>query len=113
MKNGRIGVVAVAAMLAALASGCEPKPPSPAAAQLFTDITAQSGVDFQHRSGLDGSFRIAQIAGSGLAVFDADNDADLDIFLVNGESLPNRLFLQTAPGRFEDTTDSAGLGDTG
>ncbi|MDH3933467.1 MAG: hypothetical protein OET16_14700, partial [Chromatiales bacterium] len=80
MKNGGIGFVAVAAMLAALASGCGPKPPSPAPGQLFTDITAQSGVDFQHRSGLDGSFRIAQIAGSGLAVFDADNDADLDIF---------------------------------
>jgi hypothetical protein len=113
MKSGGIGFVAVAAMLAALANGCGPKPPSSAPGQLFTDITGQSGVDFQHRSGLDGSFRIAQIAGSGLAVFDADNDADLDIFLVNGESLPNRLFLQTAPGRFEDTTDSARLGDTG
>jgi hypothetical protein len=102
------------AMLAAvLTSSCGEQPAEEHATRLFSDITADSGVDFEHRSGLDGSFRIAQITGSGVAAFDADNDDDVDLFFVNGEQLPNRLFIQIAPWQFEDRTEKSGLGDTG
>lgn len=59
----------------------------------------------------------------GVALFDANNDGRLDVFLTNGARQPdlvkssqlhwNRLFLQTADGRFEDATDRAGLAGSG
>ena len=64
--------------------------------------------------------------GSGVALFDCDNDGRLDIFLVNGASFPdptpkgfipqktgpeywNRLYHQKPDGTFEDITEKAGL----
>ncbi len=68
--------------------------------------------------------------GSGVALFDYDNDGRLDVFLVNGThlndptprgSVPqktgpdtwNRLFHQKADGSFEDVTERAGLQGVG
>ena len=64
--------------------------------------------------------------GSGVALFDYDNDGRLDIFIVNGASLSdpapqraipqksgpsdwNRLYHQRPDGTFEDITEKAGL----
>ncbi len=68
--------------------------------------------------------------GSGVALFDYDNDGRLDIFLVNGATLSdptskgtipqktgakdwNRLYHQKADGTFEDVTEKAGLQGSG
>jgi hypothetical protein len=68
--------------------------------------------------------------GSGVALFDYDNDGRLDIFLVNGAPLDdptpkgtiprktgpkywNRLFHQKSDGTFEDMTETAGLQGVG
>ena len=68
--------------------------------------------------------------GSGVALFDYDNDGRLDIFLVNGAPLSdptpkgtipqktgpkywNRLFHQKSDGTFEDVTEKAGLQGVG
>ena len=90
----------------------------------FTDVTNQVGLDFQHDPGVDGSYFMPEIVGSGGALLDYDNDGDLDIYLVNGAhrggtkrgstvSPKNRLYRQEDEGTFEDVTGEAGLGDTG
>jgi hypothetical protein len=85
----------------------------------FREITAEAGLDFQHRSDLDGSFFMPQNIGSGGALFDYDRDGDLDVYLVDsgshrpGPAVRNRLFRQETSGRFVDRTGEAGLGDAG
>lgn len=87
---------------------------------LFNEISASVGLNFVHSSGIQGNYQFPEIMGSGAAVFDYDNDGLLDIYLINSGNLDksspqsaNRLFRQLADGRFVDTTESSGLGDTG
>jgi enediyne biosynthesis protein E4 len=95
---------------------------------LFIESAAASGLAFTHVNGATGRYYIAEEMGAGAAVFDYDNDGDLDVFLVQGGSLDgagknppkvtSRLFrndLTTAPdGRrvlhFTDVTAKAGVG---
>ncbi|MCW5980255.1 MAG: CRTAC1 family protein [Bryobacteraceae bacterium] len=59
----------------------------------------------------------------GVAVFDYDNDGDLDIFFANGAEMPgfkksspkywNRLLANDGRGNFTDVTERAGLAGTG
>jgi hypothetical protein len=57
---------------------------------LFKDVAAQTGLKFQHYNGMTGKFYLPEIMGSGGALFDFDNDGDLDVFLVQGNILePN------------------------
>src|SRR5215813_5605574 len=51
---------------------------------IFTDITKQSGLNFVHEPGVDGSYFMPESMGSGGALFDYDQDGDLDILLING-----------------------------
>ena len=52
----------------------------------FTDITDQSGIDFLHENGAVGDKWMPETMGSGCALFDYDEDGDLDVLLVNGQS---------------------------
>ena len=96
------------------------------AADAFRDITGQSGVKFQHIASHTSHKYLIETMGSGVALFDYDNDGRLDIFLVNGATIAdpqarsvapqkngpaswNRLFHQKADGTFEDVTERAGL----
>src|ERR1043165_5449268 len=57
---------------------------------LFNDGAVQVGLKFQHYNGMTGKFYLPEITGSGGALFDFDNDGDLDVFLVQGNMLePN------------------------
>ncbi len=55
----------------------------------FADISAQAGVSFVHENGARGDKLLPESMGSGVALFDADNDGDVDIFLVNGQAWPD------------------------
>ena len=44
----------------------------------FTDVTASSGISFQHVAGMTGRKHIAETMGSGAAFLDYDGDGDLD-----------------------------------
>jgi hypothetical protein len=61
---------------------------------IFKEVAEQVGLKFQHYNGMTGKFYLPEITGSGGALFDFDNDGDLDVFLVQGNTLePN-----TQPG---------------
>jgi hypothetical protein len=96
---------------------------------LFIESAASSALVFTHVNGATGQYYMAEQMGAGVALFDYDNDGDLDVFLVQGGSLDSRsaepsegratsrLFrndLKVAPGgkrtlQFTDVTDRAGL----
>ena len=87
----------------------------------FTDVTAELGIDFRHTNGESGKKYFIEPIGSGVALFDFDNDTDLDLYFVNGSDLPgmtssipptNRLYRNDGD-TFTDITDEASVGDTG
>ncbi|HEY6615530.1 MAG TPA: hypothetical protein VIZ32_13455, partial [Vicinamibacterales bacterium] len=53
----------------------------------FSDVTSQSGLDFVHVNGAEGGLLLPEVIGSGGALFDYDNDGDLDLFAVQGSKL--------------------------
>ena len=88
-------------------------PPPP-----FRDIASEVGLDFRHVNGAAGHHYMPEIMGSGVALFDYDNDGDLDIYLVQGAGKTgNRLFKnllsETGELRFVDVTEKAGVGHAG
>lgn len=104
-----------------------PQFPSPVK---FTDITAQTGIDFRHHASPTSVKYLPETMGGGVALIDIDNDGLLDIFFTNGalieEKMPknaipektdkkfwNRLYRQKKDGTFEDVTEKAGVKGTG
>lgn len=115
----------------------EPPPPPPAAraevvppklvireveppAVIFTDVTREAGIDFQHESGAAGDKLLPETMGSGAAFWDFDGDADQDLLLVNSTYWPGdprsdegaataALYRNDGRGRFEDVTPGCGL----
>jgi hypothetical protein len=90
--------------------------------RLFDNVTQESGIDFVNVSGGVDKPNITGSLGSGAALFDFDQDGDLDAYIVNGartsgvqveERLPNRLFRNLGQWRFRDVTVEAGVGDLG
>ena len=89
----------------------------------FTDVTQTSGVDFVNVCGSPGKEYILDSMGAGVALFDADEDGDLDLYFVQGSTREhalkrtnprrNRLYRNDGALRFVDVTDEAGVGDSG
>jgi len=89
---------------------------------LFRDVTQQTGIDFRHADGSSGQRYIVEAMSAGLALFDYDNDADIDVYFLSGGVLKgsqynkpprNRLYRNDGQWRFTDVTAVSGLGDTG
>src|ERR1700691_1936469 len=115
------------APLAPPANALMPKPGIPGR---FVDVTEQDGVHFLHVAPHTSRKYLLETMGSGVALFDCDNDGRLDIFLVNGAPytdptpkgfIPqktgpeywNRMYHQKADGTFEDITEKSGLKGVG
>ncbi|MCH8218909.1 MAG: CRTAC1 family protein [Planctomycetes bacterium] len=88
----------------------------------FTEVTDDSGITFVHTNGASGKFHIVETVAAGLALFDYDNDKDIDIYFLNGayhDSDPtgkaprNTLYRNDGNWRFVDVTETAGVGDQG
>lgn len=82
----------------------------------FVDETEERGVQFVFRSGHTQEFLFPEIMGGGGALFDFDNDGDLDLYCVQGGSLQpgakvehrSQLFRNNGHGRFEDISAGSG-----
>ena len=95
-------------------------PVSGQSAPPFVDVTSQSGLEFVHVNGATGGLLLPEVIGSGGALFDFDNDGDLDVFLVQSSG-PSALFRnelingadRTRTLRFTDVTKAGGLSTSG
>ncbi|QEE30243.1 CRTAC1 family protein [Terriglobus albidus] len=116
--------------LAGQAPAAGSKTKSPVEHANFIDASDRLKPGFQARAYHSSHKYIMETIGSGVAAFDYDNDGRLDIFLVNGASVPNpapkgtipqkkgpedwnRLYHQKSDGSFEDVTERAGLKGVG
>ena len=89
----------------------------------FTDIAKKAGLtDSVVFGGVDTKKYIIETTGTGVAIFDYDNDGWPDIFIVNGTSLDapstaktstSHLYHNNHDGTFTDVTQKAGLTHTG
>lgn len=86
----------------------------------FTEVTAQAGIRFKHTDGRSGERYFLETLGAGAAWFDYDRDGDLDLYFVNGASLPgaqidvpptNVLYRNNGDLTFTDVTVKAKVGD--
>jgi hypothetical protein len=82
----------------------------------FTDVTAAAGITFVHTSGRAGQKWLPETLGSGVAIFDADDDGWLDVLFVNSRHWkPGRsravqgLYRNNGAGTFSDITRGSGL----
>ena len=54
----------------------------------LVDVTVSTGISFQHFDGSSGRYYLPETMSGGLALFDYDNDGDIDIYLLNGAPQP-------------------------
>jgi enediyne biosynthesis protein E4 len=95
-----------------------PQEPSPFR---FAEIARQAGIDFVHFSGMTAERYAPTANGSGVAIFDYDNDGKLDLYFATGTLLPlgtarkgtNRLYRNLGNNRFEDVTQDSALAFAG
>ena len=127
-------LTAAAVVLAACSEPAAPVAPSaalpaalPASApgadtDAFRDVTASSGVDFQHVIADGVMDTLPESVGAGVTALDYDGDGLLDLYFVgqawhagvsDGEATPStgrsRLYRNLGGGRFEDVSDRAGI----
>ena len=86
---------------------------------LFTEVTSAVGLAQKESPWHAGTYALPEVIGSGVALFDYDNDATLDVLHIRfpppGDDAlaPNRLFRQQPDGTFVDVTEAAGIGHEG
>ena len=110
----------VVCLCAALALAA-PHPEAADAIPAFVDAAEQSALRFVHDNGATGQYYMPELLGAGVALFDYDNDGDLDVYLVQDAPIDgtranpgNRLFrndgLSGGFPHFTDVTPQAGVG---
>jgi hypothetical protein len=102
---------------------------------MFREVAEETGLRFQHFTGASGEYYLPEITGAGVALFDYDNDGDLDVYFLQGAAIGpatdaplsfpppehhwpgNRLFrndlVPSGILHFTDVTEAAGVGHEG
>ncbi len=91
----------------------------------FTDVTQKAGIDFIYNFGDRTFVNIIESSGSGITVFDYNNDGLMDIYMLNGTYLegissedgkkfidtPDALYKNNGDGTFTNVAEKAGVDD--
>ena len=87
---------------------------------LFTEVTTALGFPQTEASWAAGTHALPEVIGSGVALFDYNNDGALDVLHIRfpppgkaDSPAPNLLFQQQPDGTFVDVTETAGIGHEG
>ena len=102
IRLGRAG----AWLLAAAVAGCGE--PTPTTNYIFSEVASVYGLRFSHFNGMSGEIYFPEMVGGGVALFDYDNDGDLDVFLGQGtmlgagKTLADALFPPAGNAFFDD-----------
>lgn len=111
-------------VLGLVSAGCS-EAPRPTGAETdearglrFVDVTRARGLTFDHDAGISEERQLPETMGAGAALFDADEDGDLDLYFVQSGPLPlsedrsgvppNELWLNDGAARFRDHTAESG-----
>jgi len=90
----------------------------------FTDITKKAGITFKYTFGDNSYKNIIESSGSGITIFDYNNDGLMDLYLMNGTYLEgisdpsgkiykdshNELYKNNGNGTFTEVSKAAGVG---
>lgn len=87
-------------------------------APLFSEVTTQTCIKWVHDSGRSTNRYLPETAGPGVAIFDYNNDGQMDILFVNSGSssfhgldapLHHALYRNNGDGTYTDVTQQAGI----
>jgi hypothetical protein len=94
-------------------SNQNPQEEEPTGPAWFQDVTDEVGLKFVQDPGEEAIYFMPQIVGSGGAVFDANNDGQMYVYLLQNagpkSKSTNRLFRREANGHFTDVSKGSGL----
>jgi len=91
----------------------------------FTDVTKQAGIDFRYTFGDYTYENILESSGSGITIFDYNNDGLPDLYMLNGtyiegisdkdgkvfRNTANKLYKNNGNGTFTEVSQEAGVDD--
>ena len=77
---------------------------------LFDEVAARVGLTFIYENGAIGQFYVPEVMGAGAALIDYDNDGDLDVYLLQGQSFDPEGAARSLPARIGSSATSSSSG---